>query len=88
MSTWPVEATKGTTAPEKIEPIAAEKHEDRLSLARESVVAESKGVCPKCASELVKRVASKGKHKGSEFIAYSAYPRCRYVTKQVVQRDV
>jgi ssDNA-binding Zn-finger/Zn-ribbon topoisomerase 1 len=35
--------------------------------------------CPKCASPLVKRTATKGKHVGDEFIACSAFPKCRYL---------
>lgn len=35
--------------------------------------------CPKCSSRLVRRVAKKGKHKGAEFLACSAFPKCRYV---------
>lgn len=35
--------------------------------------------CPKCNSELVKRVAKKGKNAGKEFMACSSYPSCRYV---------
>ncbi|MES9899387.1 MAG: DUF2726 domain-containing protein [Sedimenticola sp.] len=37
--------------------------------------------CPKCSSDLVRRIAKKGQHKGSEFLACSAYPKCRYVAK-------
>jgi hypothetical protein len=36
-------------------------------------------LCPKCGSALVQRVAKKGKHKGSQFLACSAFPRCRYI---------
>ncbi len=35
-------------------------------------------VCPKCGSELVKRVARKGAHAGSEFMGCAAYPKCKY----------
>jgi hypothetical protein len=34
--------------------------------------------CPKCSSELVRRVAKKGKQKGTEFLGCSAFPKCRY----------
>ena len=37
--------------------------------------------CPKCGSELVKRIAAKGTHKGSEFLSCSAFPACRYIAK-------
>lgn len=38
-------------------------------------------VCPKCSSPLVKKVANKGKHKGTVFLACSAFPKCRYIAK-------
>lgn len=38
-------------------------------------------LCPKCSSVLVKKVAKKGEHKGSEFLACSAFPECRYISK-------
>ncbi len=37
--------------------------------------------CPRCASPLVKRVARRGEHKGSEFLACSTFPKCRYIRK-------
>lgn len=44
-----------------------------------SVVEEKKNnTCPKCGSELVVRVAKKGKNKGNEFMACSGFPKCRY----------
>ncbi len=38
--------------------------------------------CPECSSELIHRVARQGKHKGSQFLACSAFPKCRYIAKQ------
>jgi len=35
--------------------------------------------CPKCASPLVKRTATKGKHAGNDFLACSDFPKCRHV---------
>jgi restriction system protein len=35
--------------------------------------------CPKCNSELVKRVAKKGAQKGNEFLGCSSFPKCRYI---------
>lgn len=35
--------------------------------------------CPRCSSKLVTRTASKGSNKGNNFIACSAYPKCRYI---------
>lgn len=38
-------------------------------------------LCPKCTSVLVKKVAKKGEYKGAEFLACSAFPKCRYTAK-------
>ncbi|MCW8890866.1 MAG: DUF2726 domain-containing protein [Sedimenticola sp.] len=40
---------------------------------------KEKHVCPKCASPLVKKIAKKGEHKGTQFLACSAFPKCRYI---------
>lgn len=40
---------------------------------------ESVKLCPKCSTELVKRIAKKGTHAGKEFWACSAYPKCKYI---------
>lgn len=34
--------------------------------------------CPKCSSPMVKRIAQKGPNSGKEFLACSAFPKCRY----------
>ena len=34
--------------------------------------------CPRCGAELVRRVARRGKHAGSEFIGCGNYPKCKY----------
>ena len=34
--------------------------------------------CPKCSSPMVKRIAQKGRNSGKEFLACSAFPKCRY----------
>ena len=44
-------------------------------------VQEAEKLCPKCSSILVKKIATKGEHKGSEFLACSAFPECRYIAK-------
>ena len=36
-------------------------------------------VCPKCQSEMVIKVASKGQHAGKKFWGCSAFPKCRYI---------
>lgn len=35
--------------------------------------------CPKCESELIKRVAKKGSNTGNEFLGCSSFPKCRYI---------
>ncbi|MCM8541210.1 MAG: NERD domain-containing protein [Lentisphaeraceae bacterium] len=35
--------------------------------------------CPKCGSELVERVAKKGKNEGNKFLGCSGFPKCRYL---------
>ena len=35
--------------------------------------------CPKCSSEIVEKVAKKGKNAGNKFLACSSFPKCRYV---------
>jgi len=42
---------------------------------------ENEQLCPKCTSILVKKVAKKGEHKGAEFLACSAFPKCRHIEK-------
>ena len=37
--------------------------------------------CPKCSSPLIRKVAKKGERKGTEFLACSAFPKCRYIVK-------
>jgi len=43
-----------------------------------TIVNEQRKVCPKCSSALVKKVAKKGENSGSEFLACSSFPKCRY----------
>lgn len=38
-------------------------------------------ICPKCSSLLVRKVARKGPHAGTEFWACSSAPRCRHAEK-------
>ncbi len=57
-------------------------------IAAESVLPEAPDsesaevpLCPKCSSPLIKKVAKRGEHKGTEFLACSGFPRCRYIAK-------
>ena len=42
-------------------------------------VRHSSNTCPRCGSQLVERVASRGPNVGSTFWGCSAYPRCKYI---------
>jgi restriction system protein len=35
--------------------------------------------CPKCGSDLIERIAKKGKNAGNTFLGCSAFPKCRYM---------
>jgi hypothetical protein len=69
------------TLPEQ--PVKPQQPEESAKPAqeREPEPLPKKQLCPKCSSELVLRVAKNGKHKGSEFLACSAFPNCRYMVK-------
>ncbi|MFW6414281.1 MAG: DUF2726 domain-containing protein [Verrucomicrobiota bacterium] len=36
-------------------------------------------ICPRCSSQLVKRIAKKGEKKGTEFYGCAAFPKCQYM---------
>ncbi len=40
---------------------------------------DDKKLCPKCSSQMVKRVAKKGKNIGKEFWACSKFPKCKHI---------
>lgn len=42
---------------------------------------ETTPTCPRCASELVKRIAKGGSNAGHEFWGCSNFPQCRYILK-------
>jgi len=46
---------------------------------RESQSNQSPTTCPRCAADLVVRVAKRGPHKGEEFLGCSAFPKCKHV---------
>lgn len=69
---FPEPLAEQSTAPEAVaETVPADKEP----------AATDKQTCPKCGSELVKKVASKGKHQGREFLACSGFPVCRHIEK-------
>lgn len=59
-------------------------HSNDLTTEKVNSIITSKAsmVCPKCDSELIKKTAQKGKNKGNNFLACSAFPKCRY-TEQI-----
>lgn len=66
-------------------PVEATPVEDGVNLPNVELVIEkhqsmpdANQVCPKCSSPLIRRVAQKGANKGSDFMACSAFPKCRY----------
>jgi hypothetical protein len=44
----------------------------------ETVTTVIEKMCPKCSSDMIKKVAKKGKNIGNEFWACSAFPKCRH----------
>ena len=52
------------------------------AVSSEDIDSPSTTTCPKCSSELVSRRAKRGANKGGEFLACSAFPKCRY-TKEL-----
>ena len=44
-----------------------------------AVDSPSNKTCPKCQSQLITKTAQRGKNKGNEFLACSAFPACRYI---------
>ena len=76
------EITPEPTLEIAIEKTLEQVPEEKLSTigqAAEQSPLDSQKTCPKCASNMVLRVASKGKNKGGSFWGCSAYPKCRYM---------
>lgn len=55
-----------------------EINESNLQVGVSTDTAEEKS-CPKCSSPLVIRTAKKGANAGKQFLACSAYPKCKHV---------
>jgi len=47
---------------------------------------EETNSCPKCGSELILRVAKKGKNKGNKFYGCSNYPKCRHSAQTMQEK--
>lgn len=39
----------------------------------------SSTICPKCGSQLIKRIAKRGPNAGTEFLGCSGFPSCKYI---------
>ncbi len=63
---------------EDVKPFEVEAKSTLETLVTEEPVIEVDKVCPKCSSEMVKKVAKKGKNIGKEFWACSEFPKCRH----------
>ncbi|PAF51525.1 type I DNA topoisomerase [Helicobacter sp. 13S00477-4] len=59
------------------DPFMQKISEGKLNIASQKVIIPTGEFCPKCGSELVKRSGRYG-----EFIACSAYPKCKYIKPQ------
>lgn len=44
----------------------------------QTILRDTKKICPKCESEMVLRTATKGRNEGGQFWGCSGFPRCRY----------
>lgn len=55
-----------------------ERQENPPRKLQESITEPVK-TCPKCESQMIIRTAKKGENKGKEFLACSAYPKCRTI---------
>ena len=48
---------------------------------------DAAGLCLLCGSHMVRRVASRGKHKGNPFYGCANYPRCKGIRLNLPARD-
>ena len=49
-----------------------------VEAANEKQSTTDERLCPKCSSKMIKKTAKKGKNVGNEFLACSAFPKCRH----------
>jgi hypothetical protein len=71
---------------DKVAQVIDEKPPEILSMSNITKHDELKSdtpSCPKCSSELVRRLAKKGAHAGKEFWACKTYPKCKHI-EQIV----
>ena len=62
----------------KIEKVAT-KEPSIIEPVEASIISDNTPACPKCNSEMVKRVAKKGQQQGQTFFGCSQFPKCRGV---------
>ena len=55
----------------------------KQAMASNSIISNSIPSCPKCQSEMIKRVAKKGMRQGQSFYGCSQFPKCRGVINNV-----
>lgn len=69
--------------PSSLAGVTADQSSQEHSIHEPSIqsLATTTEMCPKCTAPLVKKVAKKGEHKGSAFMACSAFPKCRHIVK-------
>lgn len=58
---------------------AATKEPSIIEPVEASIISDNTPACPKCNSEMVKRVAKKGQQQGQTFFGCSQFPKCRGV---------
>ena len=58
---------------------AATKEPSIIEQVEASIISDNTPACPKCNSEMVKRVAKKGQQQGQPFFGCSQFPKCRGV---------
>jgi len=63
-------------------PRALAATDDQITTALNNNAEEGPGICPKCGSSLVVRVARQGNRAGQKFLGCSKFPGCRF-TKQI-----
>lgn len=45
----------------------------------QAILSDTRKICPKCESEMVRRTAAEGRSLGERFWGCSSYPRCRFI---------
>lgn len=64
----------------RISPSPIDNAEEKENSTTDSQISQMT-VCPKCSSDLVIKIAKQGKYKGEQFLACTAFPKCRFIQK-------